>query len=348
MKLRFSIFVAILVLVILAVVFWRRPVKQAAMSESMPATEQLTNVPVSTANVSSNPPASVGLPTNLEPTIQQITNPTNYDTREPRELRLQQIIEGENVPINFWGQVVDQDDQPVPNVRIVMIARHPEYVVPESVTSTNLTMEMLTDAGGRFEWTGGTGDLLSIESVVKDGYLLSLKAPRNFAPSSGNYENPVIIKMWKESSKESLISGSHVFGIDSGKVYTLDLISGRKIEGEAGGDLKVIITRPPDAQPRDKYQWSFSIEAVQGGLIESDDEFMFLAPQSGYQPTFAMQLDPSNPTWSIEVPKQFFIRTRDGRIYGRIQVNIYSIYNVHSAIEINYTINPNSSRNLQP
>ena len=42
----------------------------------------------------------------------------------------------------------------------------------------------------------------------------------------------MIIKMWKEGSKEPLVGGSHVFGIDSGKVYTLDLLTGKKIEGE--------------------------------------------------------------------------------------------------------------------
>ena len=205
-------YVFIFLLVILAVVFWRRPVKQVSVSDSMYATGQLTNVPVSTTSVSSNPPAAIDLPTNLEPTVQQNSNLTNHETREPREFRLQKIIEGKNVPINFWGQIVDQNDQPIPNVHIIMIARHPEYVAPESVTLTNLTMEMLTDASGRFAWTGGTGDLLSIESVAKDGYLLSPKAPRNFAPSSGSFENPVIIKMWKMGEKGTIDYRQQVLG----------------------------------------------------------------------------------------------------------------------------------------
>jgi hypothetical protein len=155
--------------------------------------------------------------------------------------------------------------------------------------------------------------------------------------------------MWKEGVKEPLVEGSKVFGIDAdGRVYTLNLLDGKKVEGAADGDLRVSIVRPRGVKYRDKYQWSFVIEGVGGGLLETDDEFMYLAPESGYKSKFETQLDPGDPAWAPLVKKQFFIRSRGGQVYGRIQVEVHAIYNVHSAIEINYAINPTGSRNLQP
>ncbi len=156
--------------------------------------------------------------------------------------------------------------------------------------------------------------------------------------------------MWKEDAKEPLVGGNYVFGIDSAKTYTLDLITGKKIEGQAAGDLLVSITRPPDAKPHDKFPWSFSIEAIQGGFAEPDpnDEFMYVAPESGYQPRIEMQFDPNDPAWAGIVNRSFFFRSRNGQVYGHAQVEIDSIYNVHSALQIDYTVNPNGSRNLQP
>ena len=177
---------------------------------------------------------------------------------------------------------------------------------------------------------------------------LSPMASRFFNPSTGRFEKPTVFKMWKESSKEPLIKGNHVFGIDSGKTYTLDLEKGKKVTEEANGDLRVTVTRPSNAKRKEKYPWSFSIEAIHGGLLESDDDFMYLAPESGYKPKMEMQLDPTESGWAGSVRKRFFFRTRDGQSFGSAQVEVYSIYNTHSAIEINYSINPNGSRNLQP
>lgn len=145
-----------------------------------------------------------------------------------------------------------------------------------------------------------------------------------------------------------LINGSHVFGMDSGKIYTLDLIQGKKFVGETSGDLRVSITRPNKVNSKDRYPWSYSIGAIDGGLIETEDEFTYSAPAAGYQPEISRKFEPTDADWNFDIHKRFYIRTRNGQVYGRIEVVFHSAYNVHSAIEINYALNPNSSRNLQP
>jgi hypothetical protein len=261
------------------------------------------------------------------------------------------LADGKNVPIEFFGQFLDQDSNIITAVNIKVSVRHwtvPDPLVPE-IGSKEILFERNSDNSGRFELHGETGDVIHIESVYKIGYRLSPKISHNFGSKSGSFENPVVIRMWKDGTKEPLIGGSHVYGIDSdGGAYTIDLLSGKKIKGAAEGDLRVFIKRPNGVGQRDKYRWSFSIEAIQGGLLESDDEFMYLAPQSNYEHKIEMNFNPDDSTWAPFVKKQFFLRSRNGQIYGRAQVEIDSIYNVHSAFQIDYAINPNGSRNLQP
>jgi hypothetical protein len=283
--------------------------------------------------------------------FQVASNPPAADETRRQEIA-NQFVERRNVFINIYGQFVDQNNNVIPGVSIKISIRHlttPNPLVPE-VGSKEIYLEKISDSEGRFEFSNEVGDGIDIESIRKDGYQLSPKTPNHFGPSSGSFQNPVLVKMWKETAKESLIGGSYVFGIDSGKIYTLNLTAGKKIEGETEGDLRVLITRPNGVGPRDKFPWSLSLEAIQGGFAEPDasDEFMNIAPEAGYEPKIEMQFDPNDPAWVGIVRKQFFIRSRNGQVYGRAKVEIDSIYNVHSAIQINYTINPNASRNLQP
>jgi hypothetical protein len=342
------ILILILSLMGVVVIFFFRPAKlKTSGSEQILETKQAADTLTNTGGVSSNPSPAIVPQTIQNPAATQVPVDTNQISAL-RTLQLQREVSAQNAQVNFFGMVVDQNNQPVADASIKMFVRHSEYSASKGMTSTFPKLDVLTDSQGHFNWTEQSGDVLSLESIAKNGYALAPNTSHSFGPSSGSFENPVIFKMWKEGAKEPLIDGSHVFIIDSGKSYTLDLITGKKIEGEAEGDLRVSISRPSGVKQRDKYQWSFSIEAIQGGLLESDDEFMYLAPESGYEPKIDMQLNPDDSTWTQFVKKQFFLRSRNGQVYGRVQVEVDAIYNVNSAIQISYAINPNGSRNLQP
>jgi hypothetical protein len=278
-----------------------------------------------------------------------IPSASNPQIDKPRELQWQEAIAAKNVPVNFYGIVVDQESQPIPGVQVKMNVRHSEYFPSQGIASTYPKAQTVTDSGGHFSWTGETGDALTIETVSKTGYVISPKFPRNFSPPSNGPESPVIIRMWKERAKESLISGSHVFGIiPDGRPYTLDLLLGKKLEGATEGDLRISMARPSGVEQKDKFQWTFSMEAIDGGLVQTNDEFMYLAPDSGYESKFEVQLNPAEPTWTQFLKKSFFVRSRNGKVHGRIELQADAIFNDHSAVEINYTVNPGGSRNLQP
>lgn len=356
MKSRFWIFILVLALVALAILFWRHPVQPAGNIEKIHQAVPASASPTETTNISPNAAPNAGA-SQISTNNVNISAATNLPPAELRNLQIKQAIEGMNVPISFYGRVIDQESNGLPGVVIVLHIMQPRVGIDFAIPKNMPKFERTTDANGYFSVEGISGSDLDIESVDKRGYRLSPKTEMGYrygqspVPFYPDPSKPVIIKMWKElETKESLVTGSHVFGIDSGKIYTLDLIQGKKFEGQANGDLRVSITRPIVINSKDRYPWSYSIEVISGGLVEAspDDEFMYLAPEAGYEPKLARVFDPADSDWNMEINKQFFIRTRDGRVYGRVQVSVYADYNVHSAIEVNYALNPNASRNLQP
>ena len=348
MKGRFLIYALVFVVVILTIIFWHRPNPSRAKIESPKEIIHTTNQLVShedivNQNVFTNTPAQT--------TLQSNQNPAVANSARIAE-GTEEFVEKRNKLIDFYCRFIDQDGNPVSGVKVTfgverLVALDPAQM---EIVAKYSNPERTTDADGRIEIHGEIGNGIGIGMVTKDGFLLSPKAPRGFGGSSGSYENPLVFKMWKEGAKEPLIGGNHVFGIDSGKTYTLNLVAGKKIEGISEGDLLVSITRPSGVKPRDKFQWSFTLEAKRGGFTDPDpdDEFMYVAPRSGYLPKIEMQFDPSNPDWTPVINKTFFFFSREGQVYGRAKIEIDSIYNVHSAIQIDYTLNPNGSRYLQP
>lgn len=347
MKTRFWIYILLLSAVALALaLYWRRPAQELKMHGG---------TVMASTNASAPRAPKQSAPGKTNQIASSPRNPYFSTNRKSLPEMVERAIENDNKPIDFYGLIIDQNSNPVPDITVKAGIRHWTKMDPAFVEfglgSTQIEIEKVTGSDGRFEISGVSGDTFGVLPVPKDGYLLSPKAPRGFGSgTSGSYENPVIFKMWKKGPEEHLVGGNHVFGIDSGKAYTLDLLAGKKNAGKSDGDVLVSITRPAGVKARDRYPWSFSIQAIQGGFAEPepDDEFMYIAPASGYQPTIEMQFDPNSPSWTPVASERLFFSSRNGQVYGSATIEIDSVYNVHSAIQINYTLNPNGSRNLEP
>ncbi len=272
-----------------------------------------------------------------------------YD-RANDEKMVADYVEEQNQPIQFYGKVVDQAGEPVPGAKILVKVRQ-WFAVPAALTGRgqSIPVQTETDANGQFEIQGVKGDGFHFEYFSKENYRLSPKTYMHSGPVNGTPADPVVYKMWKMGEQQTLISGQKVFGIiPDGRTYTLDLLEGKKLEGIAEGDLRVTIKRPEGVQRKQKYEWSFLIEGIKGGVIETKDEFMYIAPDSGYQTQFELNLIPADPAWTSLVKRRFFLRSRDGQVYGSIEVEVNAIYNDKSAIEVNYSLNPSGLKNLQP
>lgn len=258
-------------------------------------------------------------------------------------------------PIEFYGKAVDQYGDPVADAEVignVLVFNGKKEGVEQVRTKT--------DATGCFQVIGYSGESLEIgvrkvpgfyngrvDGEMTQGFLArySIMYKEVHHP---DLNKPVIFKMWRLQGPEPMIEGKDFYGIvPDGRQYTIDLINTKKIEGGSKGDFIVQILRPGILGTQSKHDWSFEIKAIDGGLIETEDPFPYLAPEAGYQLTCLYSMSTSDPNWSDRVKKQFYMKSRGGKVYARVQVEILENYQKESALRIYYLANPSGSRNLE-
>jgi hypothetical protein len=262
------------------------------------------------------------------------------------------FVDSKNAPINFYGQFIDQNSNPVPGVKIIVAVEQVSAHNPAlmELDSKYIDIEKTADDEGRFDILGQTGCGLGVESIQKAGYKTSPNAANHFGPGNGSYYSPSIIKLWKNGEKAQLVEGSEFWGIvPDGRTYTIDLLQGTKVESaNATGDLRLSVTRPPGVSRGDRYDWSFQITPLGGGITEVNDEFMYEAPENGYSPQFDFHVMATDPQWTYHPRFNFYVTARGGRVYGRISTEIFAHYQDSGLLRIDYAVNPNGSPNLQP
>jgi hypothetical protein len=257
-----------------------------------------------------------------------------------------------NVPITFYGKVIDQNNQPVPDVRVeVRILEGYEKSPGEYKQKVDNT-SLVTDVGGQFVLDNVNGSYIEFNSIAKDGYQLSprqtkanyLYYPSKFHP---DVNNPVVFKMWKQTGAEPLAHSAWQGNVTpDGTLMAFDLLDGKKAKD---GNLQITCTRVPlDILPREhkRYDYSFRIDVLGGGVLPTEDEFTYLAPEGGYVPSITIGAKADDPKWIGNVKQEFYIRTADGH-YGRLSVDWYADLTSPTHFEWDCSINPSGSRNLE-
>jgi hypothetical protein len=312
--------------------------------------------PEATYEIATPKPSPQALPENLQKPQQPGATPdlSIYKT-DPKWIWWNEQMERDpkfewKMPINFYGKVVDQSNQPVGGVEIVF-----QWTDLSDNGTTEQTV--LSSDDGRFNLTSVTGKNLGIIRMFKEGYYRVRQGTQaNFEYAAffePNYHQPdaskpVVYRLRKagEIPKE-LVARETMMGIaPTGQPNYIDLRTTRK-SGEAQADIAIRITRlAPKEQKR--YDWSASIEGVNGaGLIESDDEFMFEAPQDGYKPAYSYNFAEGSPYWGNTLKRKYYIMAKGGQVYGRLEVEFFPKYQNTAAIAVKFIVNPTGSKNLE-
>ena len=344
MKKPFWLYILVLVIVIMAILFWHRPIRLPA---GMQEVSQQTNLSVTTASatsqVFSNAPVSMASPVNIQ-------SLSTSNTGVPPGF--QQHIESKNSPIDFFGQVIDQDGNTLSDVHVKVAVRHWYVPVPDVMDEEGKTirLETASDAGGRFEISGATGDAFDLESITKAGYEVE-PTKRSFGPSEGSFANPVIFKMWNTNIHEQLITGQKTFKIvPDGRPYFINLTTGT-INESGEGDLRVWIQYTNQVVHGQLYDCSSEVDVVNGGLLEEDDlnASMYSAPTNGYTSSFQIQQQIKGGQYGLTGEKRFYVMLENGEEYGRIRINLFAPYTdqIPGLIRLSYVINPGGSRILR-
>lgn len=249
------------------------------------------------------------------------------------------------MPIEFYGKVIDQFDQPVDRAQVEL--NWTTVVGPTPDPKKNI----FTDANGRFEVTGIQGKRLWI-AVDKQGYLFSTNSVSSFEYAAfyqDNFyvpdpNNPVLFHLHKlmgaepmyqfEMNNEIAFNGPPVvLDVARGKVAAIgDFAFSLRLDGRSEKD--------PD--------YTLLLQARNNaGFILTNERFPFNAPENGYQTEMTIHQRATDTNYNSRQTFHFYAKTCDGK-YGVVwfEVNIPRIGDTASC---NATIryNPSGSRNLE-
>lgn len=250
-------------------------------------------------------------------------------------------------PINFYGKVVDESNQPVADA---------DAHFSWTDLSVNGTSEANaeSDANGMFSLIDRTGKRLSV-TVSKSGYYSRSSARGSYEyanPADGLFtpdqSNPVVFHLRKKGVSVDLITSQ--FGMNStfpisiprdGTPVNLDVMR-RQVGGN--GQIQISEMKPEYSDWKKATEWSFKMEIPDGGFMKESDEFPFEAPEKGYQPTVEFKFQ-KDVNWTENLQKDYYIKFGTPARYGRL--HIQTGISMGGAI-LTYAINPDGSRNLEP
>lgn len=253
-----------------------------------------------------------------------------------------------DVPIVFYGRLLDQFDSPVVGAQIAATVR-----IYSGTESTTKTLTTISDGAGMFQIDGGKGESLGI-MPAKQGYVVattdtlfkySYMYPDHFSPDANN---PTVVKMWKLQGAEPLVQISSTYKIDyTSAPLEFDLVAGKIVE--SGGDLLVRVNRPDGIISQQHPQnWNIDLSVINGGYIVTSTQeasITYAAPGGYYQPagTFGNNNGPDL------VDETFFTKSRNGQIYSKLHLffEINSNPSGAMSISISGVANTNGSGNWE-
>jgi len=269
---------------------------------------------------------------------------------------ISKVQQAQNMPIEFYGKVIDQHGEPVSGVKVHYTIAAYEGVISSGPAVRNYWVN--TDSNGAFSITGTTGERIGIRDREKFGYEFEKTFPYyemskqwvgHKLKSKGSPDKPVIFHAWKKIEAEKLIYSEGFYGFYlSGKPYTIDLQKGKKIEGVAAGDLEIIFERSPNGKRFSPSDWAVVVKAKGGGISETSDLFMNEAPNQGYVTSWGISLKKDSLDFQKEIERNFYLKSRNGNAYSKVKMRFIPYYKDDvDVIEIKAWLNPNGSRNLQ-
>jgi len=240
--------------------------------------------------------------------------------------REKQLLSSMNVPIRFFGRIVDESGSPVAGAGVACAIRSAPLALWTSGKDSPGSCASSKD--GTFS-ISGRGESLSIKSILKPGF--SEPKLRNYgfhyAPDvtpaaihKPDNSNPVefLVISGENATKTARIHQTLSFKWN-GEPHSFDL--GQKI-----GTITLTCQRQPlEENQQSEFRWNVNIGCRGFGIIEHMEgpAVSPIAPEVGYQPSVRYQAAVSGAPWSDFGEKSFFLKTNDGN-YGVVSLRIYT------------------------
>lgn len=276
--------------------------------------------------------------------------------------------------IDFYGQIVDQYGEPVTNASVGFSTGGAMLAPGKGIGKVS------ADEQGRFE-IHSEGGSLSLFNIKAPGINFSFPVPTHIKNSrfgahikemrftgyqhnvGGNDplwtgtspEKPYVFTAWRVDKYEKILVGDlNSYQFPDGRVYTFKLdkkkYEERREEGSTDGHLFVSCTREPIERVQDHVDWQVTITPVDGGIQTTDDLYLNLAPETGYQPSLTIDMRKGSPDYKESLINQrYFFTAKSGQVYGSLYMHIEPNAKQGKKCRIDitqYKVNLDGSRNL--
>lgn len=277
-------------------------------------------------------------------------NPTpNYEAayeagQQKMEEARQSALEEWRTPIEFYGKVVDEGSNAVPEAEVDFEAND------TSVAGTSV-YHTKSDAAGLFSISGIEGAVMGVK-VSKEGYYSCEPVGLTFwyAPSRQNINpdvfNPVVFHLKKKGVADRLIRFSRDFVVPrDGSAVEVSLTTGQAVPS-GQGDLRVRCwTDDAGKRPGQSYDWKCEITVPGGGLLPRVGSLDFQAPLNGYQGSDMIDMPASlGDQWVHDVKRNYFLKLADGN-FARVSFEMVAAGD--HFIQLESFLNPSGSPNLE-
>lgn len=286
---------------------------------------------------------------------EQKVNPEDF--YKPNAGTVAQMAAIFSTPIEFYGKVIDQHENPVEGADVeISVSDDP------TLSGKRNVQRRKSDASGLFSISGIHGMAIYV-SVAKQGYykIYANHGSKDAKASQKNFSygfnegqglhrpdksNPAILELHKADSIEPLIhQGKKIRKISNdGTVRRIPLNSALP-----DGPHCILVECWVDPTQKDNkfhYPWRMRLSVPNGGLVLRRGQFEFQAPTEGYVSSVEhnMTANPVDGKWSDGVIESYFVHFNDG-YFGRFDFELQA--HERSRVIIESHLNPKvGSRNL--
>jgi len=255
------------------------------------------------------------------------------------------------VPLDFYGKVMDEGSNAIAGAT-VGFAWNKDSTNP-FVNAGEKTLITQSDPEGLFSLQGERGRFLNIR-LSKDGYYtprpgvwsFKYSAETRFSPDS-----PVVFVLRKKGKAEPLIhitgtgfSAMRDFSLaEDGRPTEVSLRTGQQV-APGQGDLTVEFRAGvPVPEHPSTITWQCRVSIPGGGLVTTDEEYPFKAPEAGYLEFDEWSVGVTN--WSGKINRQYYVRLRDGS-FGRVNLRVIGVPR-EAYFRMESFLNPSGPRTLE-
>jgi hypothetical protein len=272
-----------------------------------------------------------------------------------RQQAAKKLASAFSAPISYWGKVVDEKGNPVPDATVAWTANNN----PDPY-GAGTRGETRTDADGLF-FIASRGIGLYVE-VWKTGYYQVPTQARAKLGSFGGFDNPAVISntdsplgtpdnpamyaLHRKGTAAALIQITErpIHIPKNGSPVAMSLSTGQTAPSDEGGGLNIACWTNDQVKDADgHYTWRCQLSVPGGGLIERIDQYAFEAPVHGYKPV--VELGPPIDRWSARAEQQYFVKLPNN-CYARIDFRIRTAGDHYFIIESYLNPTP-GDRNLE-